>query len=195
MKIITVFFLLLLSIQGWAQSLPVVKDADGKVIGYPIGMDSYLDTYIVIRPDEIVVEVWASDGDIDGSAWYPKFQSTDCSGPALTEFSYFESVVNNLITDGWGKEPPRPVVLVSKGLTPQEYTINSSISPMGCGTWTEPQTGQYVSHDDIKIEDPSQYGFMLLPEINEWGYKGPLTLGLIKSDLISCNGFESCPTN
>jgi hypothetical protein len=189
----TFVFLLLLSVQAWAQT-PIIKDADGKLVGYPISIDVSLEDVVVVRPDELLIELWMPTGELDGSPWYPSFESTDCSGPALTDPGYFEDVTNKKIELGHCIDSPCPVLLIQRTVEPREFTVHSYRYPSGCGTDVEGSIGLYVSQDILKIEDPTQYGLILLPEINEWGYKGPLSVGLSNSDLISCSGFESCPT-
>ncbi len=78
--------------------------------------------------------------------------------------------------------------------TMREVVIRSSESPNGCGIYTTPEPLMVVPLHDYIVEDPSVLGMEILPDRNEWGFAPPLSVKTFKIDVISCNGFENCPT-
>ena len=60
--------------------------------------------------------------------------------------------------------------------------------------WEIPELRVVVPLHDYIVEDPSVFGMEILPERNEWGFIPPLSVETVKSEVISCNGFENCPT-
>ncbi|MFC1797007.1 hypothetical protein ACFL1V_07925 [Pseudomonadota bacterium] len=204
-KIIVVIMLVMSSSLVIAQSNLVLYDADGDRIGTLIDIDytenGYL--YLAYTDDGYFVEFFANTGKIPGqvSPHQLFYQSNDCSGQPFAQsivyrnsLSYLDvirggeilphlpgnSVMNPAYVKlNWGKPE------WSSGKVPVHYQSWESQDCVG-------ETGEIEGWPVEKI-DYLLYGISNLPGGGS-GFNPPITATVEKSELISCDGFESCPT-
>jgi hypothetical protein len=121
----------------------------------------------------------------------PYYLTDDCTGQIYllgsgSNLSSFIQVLNS-------NNQPKPLVLVEANAAVQQLEVKSSFrdrcnnSSLGLREFIEANI----------IEDPSTWGFVLLPGLNQWGFTTPFSIkrvAISQSDGIFCNGFENCPS-
>ncbi|MFC1797008.1 hypothetical protein ACFL1V_07930 [Pseudomonadota bacterium] len=195
MKIIrTILLAVITPVICQAQFTPMVYDANGDEVGVLIFQsDMWANDIGILRSDGITMYVSQRYG--DGLAYlffYPYFQSDDCTGPAFIEVNHYWHTPTMIRIPS--NSPPGDVALLPRVPSRKDVEINSATSPSGCSNYSTPEVRNVIPLSDYIVDDPSNYGLVISPTSNEWALPSPITIEAVKPDVISCNGFESCPT-
>jgi hypothetical protein len=122
------------------------------------------------------------------------WESDDCSGEPFVIFA--DSLVKEIIRIDTSSKPD-PLVLLADWPRVLSTRQSKSYKPEGkCSPY--PGTPSYDENTtDFTYIKPEDYGFEITPS-GEWGFPPPLSFRYVqaaRSNVISCDGFESCPTN
>ena len=176
-----------------AQVVVNVYDNNGILVGQPHVSNEIVRNHVVFRPDSIVVSIDFYTGEVFPQAtptiW---FDENNCEGNPYMALS---PTVFDVIMTSSSRETPKVLFLSRHDSVYEEVELQSknTINQVGCDS--EGSITKFVTPVTI-ISDPSEYGFIITPTGN-WGYAAPLKTKVIivppLGEIISCDGFESCP--
>ena len=193
-KIVVATVFLIASSFSFGQTSFALIDGSGKTIGWLMDKEgAYLRA---ITPGGLIVTMIADTGVLTTLDFNMPaellYESIDCSGQAYIERlglnKYPAMEVFPLASDvsSW------VVAAGSSEVINLTRTIRSSKDKNA--DCLALQVEQEMAVNLASEIDPAQLGFERAPTGTRWDVISPLTMKVERSEIISCNGFESCPT-
>jgi hypothetical protein len=179
-----------------AQSRPVLYDADGFRLGELAYVNNSITT--ISSSDGSLIAFDAETGFLTKSRNGFFYESFDCSGQAYVDGSDTDPLTGigghifrvthsnfpatpTFAVSPWGAAMRRTTILIFGEGKPNACTPKEAIQ----------QISNYIP---VKLIDPAIYGLKQIIG-SQWGIKGPVDVQLDTADIISCDGFESCPVD
>jgi len=177
-----------------AQSRPVLYDADGFRLGELAYVNNSITT--ISSSDGSLIAFDAETGVLTKSRNGFFYESSDCTGQAYVNGSDTDPLTGigghifrvthvnfpatpTFAVSAWGAAMRRKTIFIFSEGKPNACNFRDFIQ----------QVSDYIP---VKQIDPTIYGLKHLFG-TQWGIKGPVDVQLDTSDIISCDGFESCP--
>ncbi|MFC1796148.1 hypothetical protein ACFL1V_03530 [Pseudomonadota bacterium] len=193
-RIVIAIIFILVSGSCLAQASLVMKNGDGKTIGWLLSKHPELGEYQYLTPDGFILTlswrhwVTTSNPDTPDKLLY---ELSDCDGQAWVNQSFYRfgeiyQLDGAQATDVFVRQDLTNAGSFSIDVASEKGTTGACINIV------EPYADAGRRVEQI---DPVEYGLMEHPNqgIHAWIVFGPNKV-VEKPELISCDGFESCPT-
>jgi len=181
---------LLFSASCFAQAGLALINNDGKTVGWLLAKNAGQYSSQYMTPDGYIMSV-NSGGFVENTAnsivAELLYQSADCSGQAYIMFEFLTSEIVQLGSDRTNSVFAR----VDHSGTYFTIPMQSHKTPQGsCAGWVTPEDRKVLRTTEI---NPIDYG--IKEAINGLWRVHIQSREIQRPEIISCNGFESCPTS